>query len=267
MSANVTLNIGAGSGISVAADSIAVDSTVIRTTGAFTQNGSLTIQSGTNEGFITYLRANAAANNKRWRMGISPDNSFSLSALTDAGVGSGYFFRFTRGGVTGNEVQTFDFMNGASRWGSINNITGRLALGLTTASYRLDLPNTADVQGRGRSNQWVTYSDGRIKTDREPIQYGLKTVMSIEPLQYFQHNSFNDEDGNLVISDKGDKSIGLVAEDVEKIIPEIVTPPGDYEKDLYAIDYGKLTAVLIKAVQEQQLMIEGLEARLAALEV
>ena len=265
-SADVTLNIGAGSGISVAADSIAVDSTVIRTTGTFIQNGDLTIQSGTNEGFITYRRADAAANNELWRMGVSPDNSFGLAALTDAGVGSGYYFRFTRGGVNGNEVQTFDFMDGASAWGNINNITGRLALGLSTASYRLDLPNTADVQGRGRSNQWVTYSDGRIKTDREPIQYGLKAVMDIEPLQYFQHNSFNDEDGNLVISDKGDKSIGLVAEDIEKIIPEIVTPPSDYEKDLYAIDYGKLTAVLIKAVQEQQSMIEGLEARIAALE-
>jgi hypothetical protein len=265
-SADVTLNIGAGSGISVAADSIAVDSTVIRTTGAFTQNGGLTIQSGSDEAFIGYLRANAAANNQKWRMGISPNNSFGILALTDAGVGSGYHFRFTRGGVNGNEVQTFDFMDGTSAWGNINNITGRLALGVSTAAYRLDLPNTADVQGRGRSNQWVTYSDGRIKTDRKPIQYGLKTVMDMQPLQYFQHNSSSDEEGNLVISDEGDQSIGLVAEDIEKIIPEIVTPPSDYEKDLYAIDYGKLTTVLIKAVQEQQSMIEGLEARIAALE-
>jgi hypothetical protein len=264
LSGNVTLNIGAGTGISVAASSIAVDSTVIRTTGTFIQNGQLTIRNGTDSGLLYFERTAAATNLKKWRLGADSDNTFSLVGLSDANEGSGYYFRFTRGGVNGNEVQTFQFMDGSSAWGSINNTTGRLALGVSTAAYRLDLPNTADVQGRGRSNQWVTYSDGRIKTDRKPIQYGLKTVMDMEPLQYFQHNSFSDEKGNLVILNEGDKSIGLVAEDVEKIIPEIVTAPADHAKDLYAIDYGKLTAVLVKAIQEQQSMIDNLEARIAA---
>jgi hypothetical protein len=242
---------------------LSVDSTVIRTTGNYTQDGELVIKNGTGSGLIYYRRDAASANNKEWRAGCNNDNSFIIQALDDAGSGSGLYFRFIR---SGNAVNRLDFMNGIDGWGTIRNDTARMGLGTLSPGYRLDLPNTASVEGRGRSNQWVVHSDGRIKSDRQTIPYGLDTVMSLTPIKYFQHNSKTDDEGNLIISEnEGDYSIGLIAQDVENIVPEVVTAPENPEKDLYALDYSKLTTVLIKAVQEQQAMIEELRAEIEAL--
>jgi hypothetical protein len=147
------------------------------------------------------------------------------------------------------------------------NATGQVGINTASPTYLLDLPNNADnATGRGRSNQWATYSDGRIKTNREQLPYGVNAVMQLEPLRYFHHNSATDENGNVEILEMGEISIGLVAQDVEDIIPEIVNVPEDLSKDLCCLDYAKLSAVLVKAVQEQQAMISELQNKIAALE-
>jgi hypothetical protein len=147
---------------------------------------------------------------------------------------------------------------------------GRVGIGVTAPGYRLELPNIASVEGQGRANAWPTYSDGRIKTEREELPYGLDAVMQLEPLKYFQHNSTTNEDGELEILEEGIESIGLVAQDVASVIPEIVSVPEDLNKDLCSMDYAKLTTVLVKAIQEQQAMItsqaEIISAQQAALE-
>jgi hypothetical protein len=90
--------------------------------------------------------------------------------------------------------------------------------------------------------------------------------MQLEPLRYFHHNSTINEDGDVEILEEGEVSIGLVAQDVDNIIPEIVSVPEDLTKDLCSLDYAKLNAVLVKAIQEQQGMITDLQAKVTALE-
>jgi hypothetical protein len=144
---------------------------------------------------------------------------------------------------------------------------GRIGINVTSPTFLLELPNTAtDAGGRGRANQWATYSDGRIKTDREELPYGVDAVMQLEPLRYFHHNSTINEDGTIEILEEGEVSIGLVAQDVDNIIPEVVSVPEDLAKDLCSLDYAKLNAVLVKAIQEQQAMIAELQTKVAALE-
>jgi hypothetical protein len=144
---------------------------------------------------------------------------------------------------------------------------GRIGINVTGPTFLLELPNTAtDAGGRGRANQWATYSDGRIKTDREDLPYGIDAVMQLEPLRYFHHNSTINEDGTIEILEEGEVSIGLVAQDVDNIIPEVVSVPEDLTKDLCSLDYAKLNAVLVKAIQEQQAMIAELQTKVAALE-
>jgi hypothetical protein len=62
----------------------------------------------------------------------------------------------------------------------------------------------------------------------------------------------------------------LLAQDVEKILPEIVTvlngDDGDGVKDLRMVSYTELIPVLIKAVQEQQSIINDLIKRVQTLE-
>jgi len=49
--------------------------------------------------------------------------------------------------------------------------------------------------------------------------------------------------------------MGLIAQDVERIIPEVVDTDGDGYK---SIQYGKISALLIEAIKAQQKEIEGL---------
>ncbi|MDF1550612.1 MAG: secretion protein Por, partial [Bacteroidales bacterium] len=59
------------------------------------------------------------------------------------------------------------------------------------------------------------------------------------------------------------KQLGLVAQEVEKILPELVsTSPNGYK----AIDYSKLTPVLVEAIKEQNTIILNLHDRIDKLE-
>jgi len=64
--------------------------------------------------------------------------------------------------------------------------------------------------------------------------------------------------------DSGKAAVGLIAEEVDKVIPEVVA-----HKDTGAatgVNYANLVAVLIEAVKEQQQEISSLKARLERLE-
>jgi len=59
--------------------------------------------------------------------------------------------------------------------------------------------------------------------------------------------------------------LGLLAQEVEGIIPEIVDVP-DSADEHYGLSYIELVPVLIRAIQEQEARIETLETRVASLE-
>ena len=142
---------------------------------------------------------------------------------------------------------------------------GNLGVGDDSPAYRLELPNTGSAAGQGRANAWVTYSDSRIKSNIQTLSYGLDIVKQLKPSQYKHHNSIK-EDGQFVKQDEGANDIGFIAQEVLPLIPEVVSVPVDTDKDLYSISYQKLTAVLTKAIQEQQTIIEDLKTRIETLE-
>jgi len=126
-------------------------------------------------------------------------------------------------------------------------------------TYALELPNSATIGiGKARATAWTTYSDGRLKTDRRELPYGLNEVLKMQPLSYFHHNSTTNE-GKLVVEETGTESIGFVAQDMYKLIPEAVSVPEDETADLWGMNYDKLIPVLVKAIQEQQVVINELK--------
>jgi hypothetical protein len=106
------------------------------------------------------------------------------------------------------------------------------------------------INGSGTANAWTTYSDTRIKSEKVDISYGLNDIMKLKPLKYFQHNRSTDEKGNIIITNGGNYTIGLIAQDLKQVIPEAVYTPEDENKNLFSIDYPKLIPVLIKGYQE-----------------
>ena len=142
---------------------------------------------------------------------------------------------------------------------------GNLGVGDNSPAYRLELPNTASTAGQGRANDWNTYSDSRIKSNIQTLSYGLDVVKQLKPSQFKHHSSIK-EDGQFVKQEEGTNNIGFIAQEVLPLIPEVVSVPDDTDKDLYSISYPRLTAVLTKAIQEQQTIIEDLKARIETLE-
>jgi hypothetical protein len=95
----------------------------------------------------------------------------------------------------------------------------------------------------------TTPSDKKLKTNVKDIDYGLGTIMKLNPKQYdWKEDNRHD--------------IGFIAQEVEEVIPEIVKDNEWFDKKIKTLDYEKLTAVLIKAVQEQQEQINELKEKL-----
>ena len=88
-----------------------------------------------------------------------------------------------------------------------------------------------------------TASDRRLKSDIAPIRYGLADVLRLNPV------SFQWKDPKL----GGQREIGLIAQDVQAIIPEVIGRNAD---DMLSIDYPKLIAVLISAIKELNAKLE-----------
>ena len=59
------------------------------------------------------------------------------------------------------------------------------------------------------------------------------------------------------------RTIGMVAQDVEQVYPELVTYHED--QDVYHMDYGATGVVAIKAIQEQQKTIKKLQEEIETL--
>jgi hypothetical protein len=112
-------------------------------------------------------------------------------------------------------------------------------------------------------------SDRRLKTSVKAFENNvLAKVMKLQPSTYQKHSSGFDAAGNLVIQ-AGDEPIndfGFIAQDVYDVFPELVSKPKNETKELWSVDYARLSVMLTKALQEQQQVIESQEQRIQKLE-
>ncbi|MBN1337766.1 MAG: tail fiber domain-containing protein [Bacteroidales bacterium] len=141
----------------------------------------------------------------------------------------------------------------------------RVGIGTSSPEYKLQVDGTIapladDSYDLGSStrrwddvyatNGTIQTSDIRMKTDIHPSVYGLKEVMNLNPVQY--HWKSKPEKGT---------QVGLIAQDVIAVIPEVVNT-GDDEMKTMGLHYDKLVPVLIKAIQEQQAMIVQMQKQI-----
>lgn len=91
---------------------------------------------------------------------------------------------------------------------------------------------------------WTDASDISKKKDIEPIKYGLEDVLRMQPR-------------NFVFKKTEQKAIGFIAQEMEYVIPEVVSG----EEGSKGLDYGALVAVMAKAIQELKAEIEELKEK------
>jgi len=124
---------------------------------------------------------------------------------------------------------------------------------------------TGSAQKPG-GGMWSNYSDARVKKDVHPLRWGLEELRAVHPVTY----KYNGLGGT---TDDGHQYVGVIAQELEKILPSMVTSRAgklrstDTEQTaIKVVDPSAFTFVLINAVKEQQEIIDRQEHRIAALE-
>lgn len=135
--------------------------------------------------------------------------------------------------------------------GSVVLKNGNFGIGTTTPGHRLQVGNSGDGS-TARGNAWNTFSDRRLKKDLRKIDNPLDKLFQLNGYYYFWIDTPNNK-----------RQIGVIAQEVEEVLPEIVSSD---DLGIKSVDYSKLTALLIEAVKEQQETIKKLEERIVALE-
>jgi len=101
-------------------------------------------------------------------------------------------------------------------------------------------------------------SDAAAKSNVETIDNALDLVENLRGVRY---NLESDIAVELNTSD--DKQIGLIAQEVKEVLPEVVNSP---EEGYSSVNYSRLTAVLIEAVKELKAENDDLKSRIERLE-
>jgi hypothetical protein len=96
--------------------------------------------------------------------------------------------------------------------------------------------------GTAISDGWSTYSSRRWKTNIQVLEGALDKVRELRGVSYDLKGTHKHE-------------IGVVAEEVGAIVPEVVTWSQD-GKSAEGVDYSRLTPLLIEAIKQQQLLID-----------
>jgi len=96
-------------------------------------------------------------------------------------------------------------------------------------------------------------SDIRLKENVEPLNNSLEKLLKLSGVTY----NWIGQEG---------KRIGFIAQEVEKVIPELVFTNNNTEDKIKGIHLDNITAVLVEAIKEQQKIIEELKVRISNLE-
>ncbi len=162
-------------------------------------------------------------------------------------VGSTADWTIDQYGTTAADAR-FRIFNGSSETnGFVILENGNIGMGNVTPSVRLQ------VGGDIIANSIAGSSDLRFKKNIRPVEHALDKVKALRGV-YFNWDQQDFPDKNFGEQDE----LGFIAQEVEKVVPEIVTK--DKTKEAYrSVKYDKLVALLVEAIKEQQKQIDSLK--------
>jgi hypothetical protein len=147
------------------------------------------------------------------------------------------------------EFHIFDNTAGARRM--VIDATGEVGIGRNNPSVKLDVNGSVNCTGGTCS------SDERWKRNITTLDNTLANISKLRGVSYFwRTQEFPDRDF------ESDKQIGVIAQEVEKIYPELIHTDNEGFKSM---DYMSLSAVLLEATKQQQVLIEQQQSELELL--
>jgi hypothetical protein len=191
--------------------------------------------------------------------------------ITVGNASSGIIFEAGAAGVDINSTElaisgraaigNTNFLTAALTSTSNNQDLGATAVGGTESTIPLagiSLAAGGDIVASGNiyASAGLTFSDRRYKKHISGLQNALQQVRKLSGVTYFwKVDEFPDNN----FSER--KQIGLIAQEVEEVYPELVnTLPNGYK----TVNYEAIVPILIEAIKEQQTLIEKLTAELTA---
>ena len=107
---------------------------------------------------------------------------------------------------------------------------------------------TGDITATGDVTAYFS-SDERLKDNITPLEGALNKISQIGGYEFDWNNDSNNSGHD----------VGVIAQEIEKVLPEVVV---DRDNGYKAVRYEKIVALLIEAIKEQQLQIDELKGKL-----
>ena len=126
---------------------------------------------------------------------------------------------------------------------SLNPVGGNVGIGITNPSEKLHV--SGNILATGTVN---ASSDISLKDNITPIPNAIDKVLQIRGVT-FNRNDIEDNP----------RQAGVIAQEVEKVLPEVVS---EGEDGIKSVAYGNMVSLLIEAIKEQQGQINMLKEKL-----
>lgn len=162
-------------------------------------------------------------------------------------------------------VNVFKVVHWGDDWITGMDTVNWLSGGAETHLYVKGAQFIFDHAGNASCNQWISTSDIRLKAHLNDIENAKDKVRTLRGITYYKRNN--------IVEDKYsyyEIEAGLVAQEVQEVLPEAVRKIGDTE--FLGVNYGGVVALLVNAINEmiddedvQSKRIEALEDEVTAL--
>jgi ferritin len=193
---------------------------------------------------------------------FSGANTFSSQIVSSVSTGTAPFSVSSTTKVTNLNADKLDGLTSSNflRSNADDSASGVITITNTTATNATDVGALVVVGGVGIggalnvAGDVVAYasSDERLKDNIELISNPIEKVQSLKGVTWNWNDNADELQQSL-------PNVGVIAQDVEKVLPELVT---DRDNGYKGVDYAKLTGLLIEAIKEQQKQIDDLKSQI-----
>jgi hypothetical protein len=227
---------GGGGNVGIGTTAPASKVHIYESTASIGSAAGLTIEQGsTGDAMLQFLITSA----QRWSLGV--DNSDADKFMIGRGVSW----------ATGADI--------------VIDTTGNVGIGTTAPGIKLDVVGNARFSAVGSgatANDLRLTSDGTLTTDTSDIS--MKTnVLTLEEGTLGKLTQLHPVSFNWVADPDGMREIGFIAQEVDPLFPELTfTNPTDGKM---GINYSRIPALLVKAMQEQQLQLDAVTGQVQEL--
>jgi len=224
------------------------------TSGTTFVSGSSQISLASTNGFGTYLNQAVLTTSSPTFAG----GTFTGTSLTIGSATAATNVKLLLNGVASKAAGIEFQQSGTSQWYIGNGIAsednnfelynsnGNMAMKIIKSTNAITFIGNTTITGNLTISGTLTENSSlRYKENIEPIKYGLDKVLQMRGVTYNK-------------KDNGVKEIGVIAEEIYEVLPEVVLKNEEGEID--SVSYGRITAVLIEAIKDLKKEIEELKA-------